>query len=626
MIDVTKEEEHLFCLSEREPGKRFVKLWRTVTSEIWLWYAWQRIAGNQGSHTAGVDGETVDDIDMRRIRKLAERLKTGSYRPQPVRRVYIPKANGKRRPLGIPTIEDRIVQQALRMVLEPIFEADFHDCSHGFRKHRSTHTALRGVAVAYPRSSWIVEGDIVGCFDNIPHEKLVEAVSRRVADEKILSLVRKFLRAGYMEDWVYHRTYSGTPQGGIVSPLLCNIFLHQLDDFMVNELVANRTLTPKESYGRQSREYQRINRQLHKRRVLLRQGQRSDRNQLLAEIVELEREQKRTPCYDKRHPAKFGYVRYADDFVILVNGSKAEAEQVKRQVADKLCSLGLELSPEKTKVTHWRRKVLFLGFHIQGRMREKGVQIKAIFSIPEEKVRRIREEIRKVCSLHQIPEADAMARVSMIFRGWCNYYRFASGPQTDFSRLSYFAWWQFAHFLARKHQSTIAQVIQRGKRSRRLRTVTVQGRTLQTFTMEVGGKQQILNIVPPKTGSIWDVPKPLFWPVDQLPKPTASWTVGRSLETRLTAEGRADGSCEGCGKHPALEVHHPRPMRGRTFRGCVESDQAQRHMAIALCEECHAAVHGRKPRRQKLNRSAGCGETRPPGAGRAVQKSTPEKE
>jgi group II intron reverse transcriptase/maturase len=619
MINVDKEEEHLFRLSEREPGKRFTRLWRLVTSEVWLGRAWRRISGNKGSQTAGIDDETADDIDYSRICRLAERLKAGTYRPKPVRRVYIPKANGKRRPLGIPTIEDRIVQQALRMVLEPIFEADFHDCSHGFRKHRSTHTALHDVAVAYSRTTWIVEGDIVGCFDNISHGKLVQAVSRRVADEKILSLIRRFLKAGYIEDWVYHRTYSGTPQGGIVSPLLCNIFLHELDEFMVKELDANRRQSRKDAYVRTSREYLRINRELHKYRVLLKQARRPERQQLLSRIIELEKVRKRTPCYSKRHPAKLGYVRYADDFVVLVNGSKEEAEAVKIRVKDKLHSMGLELSQEKTKLTHWRRPVTFLGYNIQGGMRDKGVQIKAIFSIPYEKYRRIREEIQRVCGWHHAPEADVMARVSLMYRGWANYYRFASGPQRMFGRLSYYAWWQFAHYLTRKHQSSIAQVIRRAKRAGRLRTITVQGRRLQTFSMTVGDQRLILNIVPPKTGSIWCVPKPASWDVDQMPPPIIGWAKGRSLQTRLTAVGRADGLCEGCGRRPVFQVHHPRPMRGKTFRARVASDEAQRHTGIALCRECHAQAQGRIPRpKQQSNRSAGCAERCPSGAGRAV--------
>jgi group II intron reverse transcriptase/maturase len=621
MLNVTKEEEHLFRLSEREPDKRFNQLWRILTSEVWLWHAWQRTRGNKGSQTAGVDGQIADDFDLTRIRQLAERLKNGTYRPQPVRRVYIPKTNGKLRPLGIPTVEDRIVQQAVRMALEPIFEADFLGCSHGFRRHRSTLTALHEVAVAYPRTSYIVEGDIVGCFDNISHGRLLEAVRRRVADEKVVSLIGKFLQAGYMEDWVYHRTYSGTPQGGIISPLLCNIFLHELDEMMVKELKANQIQSTQETYARKSRAYQRVAQQLHKYRTLLRQAPRADRQQLLTTIRELEKVQQRTPVYerDRRHPCKLGYVRYADDFVILVNGPKEEAESIKARVKDKLASMGLQLSEEKTKLTHWSEPIRFLGYEVQGRMRDKGVQIKAIFSIPADKVERIREEIQQVCSCHQIPEADAMSRVSLMYRGWCNYYRFASAPQTTFSRLSYFAWWQFAHFLAQRHQCSVASLIRRSKQAKRLRVVTIQGRRVQTFTMEVGGQELILNIVPPLSGSIWNVPKPAVWGGDNKPPPMTNWTSGRSLETRLTALGRTDGLCEGCGKHPVFQVHHPRPMRGKSFRARVASDTAQRSRGIALCRACHAQAHGRTIRsKQESNGNAGCVETRSSGVGGAV--------
>ena len=215
-----------------------------------------------------------------------------------------------------------------------------------------------------------------------------------------------------------------------------------------------------------------------------------------------------------------------------------------------------------------------------------------------------------------------MARVGLMYRGWCNYYRFASGPQRDFSRLSYFAWWQFAHFLARKHQLSMAQLLQRWKRAKRLKTVVIQGRHLQTFTMQIEGKEQILNIVPPTTGSIWNVPKPAVWLGDAMPPPITSWSQGRSLETRLTAIGRADGLCEGCGKRPVFQVHHPRPMREKSFKARVASDSAQRHSAIALCRECHATAHGRTLRPQKSNRNAGCVETRPSGVGRAESKPT----
>ena len=215
MDNVAKEMEHLHKLAVANHARRFQNLWKNMISELWLTQAWEEIRRNQGSQTPGIDRCTADDVDLDRIRHLSRRLHEGTYRPKAVRRVYIPKSNGKLRPLGIPTIEERLVQQALRMVLEPLFEADFLPCSHGFRQGHSPHTALRDVVRMYPRVSWVIEGDIVGCFDNIPHDGLMKAVARRIADGKVLSSVVAFLRAGYMENWQFHQTHSGTPQGGI---------------------------------------------------------------------------------------------------------------------------------------------------------------------------------------------------------------------------------------------------------------------------------------------------------------------------------------------------------------------------------------------------------------------------
>jgi group II intron reverse transcriptase/maturase len=219
MNNVAEEMRHLHKLARENPDKRFSHLWEDLTDPRWLVQAWEDIRRNKGSQTPGIDGQTALNVDVALISQWARELKTGTYRPLPVRRVYIPKSNGKTRPLGIPTIKDRTIQQGLKMLLEPIFEADFRNCSHGFRQGRSTFTALRNIARTYPATSWIIEGDIKGCFDNIPHGKLMQAVSRRISDGKILQIIKKFLKAGYMEDWKHHRTYSGTAQGGVVTPL-----------------------------------------------------------------------------------------------------------------------------------------------------------------------------------------------------------------------------------------------------------------------------------------------------------------------------------------------------------------------------------------------------------------------
>jgi group II intron reverse transcriptase/maturase len=332
--NVAKEMEHLYKLAKANQEKRFSHLWENMTSEMWLAQAWEEIRKNTGSQTPGIDKYTANDLDLDRIRHLSRRLHEETYRPKSVRRVYIPKSNGKLRPLGIPTIEDRLVQQALRMVLEPIFEADFRPYSHGFRQGHSPHTALRDVARMYPRVSWMIEGDLVGCFDNIPHSGLLRAVTRRIADGKVLSLVSAFLKAGYMENWQFHQTYSGTPQGGIISPLLCNIFLHQLDDFM-EHLGANRVQTKKEQDQRRNPAYIKIVKTIYRCRAKLRGNpDRQVRKELLDTLEELEKEQKQTPYFASRHQAKRGYVRYADDFVILVNGTETEAKDYKNKLQE----------------------------------------------------------------------------------------------------------------------------------------------------------------------------------------------------------------------------------------------------------------------------------------------------
>jgi group II intron reverse transcriptase/maturase len=486
------------------------------------------------------------------------------------------------------------VQQALRMVLEPIFEADFLTCSHGFRQKHSTHTALRDVVRLYPRASWIIEGDIVGCYDNISHDGLMKAVKRRIADQEVLTLIKRFLKAGYMEEWQYHKTYSGVPQGGIISPLLSNIFLHQLDEYLINTLKANEIQTKKESNQRRNAEYRRVENQIQKlRRKLRGNPYRYERRELISSIQDAEKELKYIPLFDKdkRHKSKLGYIRYADDFIILVNGSKQEAEDYKEKVSKHLVKYGLELSEEKTKITHWSQSYTFLGYEIQGRLRERGNQISAMLRIPAESERRIREEMRKIARYHHIPELDAMLRISAMYRGWCQYYQYARSPQAIFSRLGQKVWWDYAHLLARKSRSNINKTVIRARKAGRLKVVERKGRKRNTFTFVSGKREYILDIFPPPTRSIHLV-KTGDWKGDLKPVATLSWQEGRSTQTRLTALNRSDGLCERCVKNPASSVHHPARMKSKkTLLARVQSDKDQRETAPMLCDECHLEAH-----------------------------------
>lgn len=610
MKNVTEEMKHLHKLAKQDYKKRFNHLWGNLVDPQWLMQAWEQIRRNSGSQTAGIDKMTAVDVDVPKIAQWAEELKAGKYQPTPVRRCYIEKGNGKKRPLGIPTIKDRTIQQGLKMLLEPIFEADFRHCSHGFRQGRSTHTALRDVARSYPIISWVIEGDIKGCFDNIPHTGLMKAISKRISDGKILNLIRKFLQAGYMEDWRYHRTYSGTPQGGILSPLLANIFLNRLDTFVELELEANRVQSKKECNARRNSDYRKIANKLTRTRKKLATAEPEKRRVLVDEIKQLKNRRKHTSHYDKekKHPCKVKYVRYADDFVLMVAGTKEEAETIKDKVKDRLSTMGLELSEEKTKITHWSHWITFLGYQLRGELRKNGISLRPILKIPDEKFRNAKDSITKIAGYHHIPEVDAMTQISAIYRGWCNYYRYASSPQPDFSKLAHLTWWNYAHYLARKTKTrSIKQLIIRETRAGRLKVVEKGRGKRKTFLTSSGKKAVTLDTFPPKTETIRAMPN-RKWEVDLKPVIPLNWQSGRSLATRLEAIDRANGICERCNTNTVEQVHHKVPIRNRTFLARVMSDQSQRYTAEALCKECHLEVHGGSFRRRKSDRNAGYAE------------------
>lgn len=320
----------------------------------------------------------------------------------------------------MPTLEDRLFPQALRRGLAPIFEADFLPCSHGFRQGHSPHTARRDVARMYPRVSWVIEGAIGGCVDNIPHHGLLKAGARRIADGKVLSLVSALLRAGYMENWQYHRPYSGTPPGGISSPLLGNLFLHQLEAYR-DSLGANRVQTKREAHLRRSPAYRPRDTAIQRARAQRRNNpDRRARSALLATLAGLEKAMRQPPLYAARPLTTLGYVRSAEDFVILVNGPEQEARDVQRTVEGHLGAMGLTLSAEKTKVTPWSMPSVFLGSSIHGALRAQGVHIKALLSIPKETERLLRRELLHIASPPHIPELDAMILMNATCRGWCH--------------------------------------------------------------------------------------------------------------------------------------------------------------------------------------------------------------
>jgi RNA-directed DNA polymerase len=420
-MNIGEMQRRLSVKAEGSKSHAFDDLYALVCHADWLRLAHDRVTRNAGSRTAGCDGINMRAFDENlesNLQRLQEDLRAGTFAPYPVRRVYIPKSNGKMRPLGIPSIRDRIVQEAVRMVLEPIYEADFCQYSFGFRPNRCTMDAIKCILFStteQKKAFWVVEGDISSYFDTINHRKLMKLLGHRIADEKLLDLIWQFLRAGVMERKLFRDTKLGTPQGGIISPLLANVYLHELDQFMVA-----RTLN--------------VSQQDKKRR----------RRQGLGNLT---------------------YVRYADDFVILCNGNRDETVAIRQEVHDFLRdTLRLTLSMEKTRVTHLNDGFDFLGFTLRRSMGATKMGVKTLIS--DKGYRRHLDYLRAATS----PDTHADAVVAKIvalnkaIEGWCRYYQYTSKANTQFHQLEYETFWMLAHWLCRKHKLSMPECLKRFNR------------------------------------------------------------------------------------------------------------------------------------------------------------------
>ena len=359
-------ENVLKSLSEKAKNKeyRYERLYRNLYNPEFYLLAYQNIATSQGSMTAGADGFTLDGMSMERIEKLIQKLRDHSYQPNPARRVYIAKKNSsKKRPLGIPSTDDKLLQEVVRMILEAIYEPTFSDNSHGFRPKRSCHTALKEIVTLFTGAKWIIEGDIKACFDSFDHHITIQLLRKRIKDEAFISLMWKFLRAGYMEQWTYHETYSGSPQGSGVSPILANIYLNELDEFMARM---------KKSFDKGDTRSRKVHKDHDKVRWAYRKAQKNleiERTEAnLAAFKEARKVMLSTPHLDEmdENYKRLQYNRYADDFLISITGSKQDAENIKEQVKIFLKDkLNLTMSEEKTHVTHSSEKVRYLGYDIR---------------------------------------------------------------------------------------------------------------------------------------------------------------------------------------------------------------------------------------------------------------------
>ena len=409
---VRRIQGKLHCWALADGERRFDDLFNLVCDPAVLTVAWERVAGNKGARTPGVDRATVARIASEHgvdafLRELREQVKSRTFTPAPVRRVMIPKASGKLRALGIPTVADRVVQAALKLVLEPIFEADFAPCSYGFRPNRRAQDAIAEIHHYTSKSyRWVLEADIEACFDNIDHAALMDRLRHRVGDKRVLALVKSFLKAGVMTTiGTTEGTITGTPQGGILSPLLANVALSVLDDQFMQQWATTMAT-----------EQQRQKRRRH--------GQ-----------------------------ANYRLVRYADDFVIVVTGEKEHAEALRERVADVLAPMGLRLSAEKTRVASLDDGFDFLGFHIR-RMRKRGSAKFFVYTVPSRKaIASIKARVRAMtyrATLHRDP-GYLMDYLGRVLRGWANYFRHGVSKRT-FTAIDSYAWERITAWLRKKHR------------------------------------------------------------------------------------------------------------------------------------------------------------------------------
>ena len=580
---------------------KYERLYRILYNKEMYLMAYQNIYAHEGNMTKGSDGETIDGMSLNRIDNLIASIRDESYQPQPSRRTYILKKDGKRkRPLGIPAFKDKLLQEVIRMILEAIYEGSFENCSHGFRPDRSCHTALDQIQARFTGVKWFIEGDIKGFFDNINHAVLIEILKERIADERFIRLIRKFLNAGYIEEWVYHKTYSGTPQGGIISPILANIYLDKLDKYM-------QEYTEKFNTGKERKRNPEYRKLETKRRNLINKLKiaktKEEKEQILQSVRQVEMERRNVPYslpMDDSYK-RLQYVRYADDFLIGVIGSRKDCEMIKKEIAEFLSAkLGLELSQEKTLITHGQKKAHFLGYSIYvrksnlpkkdklGRMvRNYGgrVVLEVDSSTIRDKLLSLKameityvdgKEIWKPKARYSMKDSDdleILRTYNSEIRGFYNYYSIANNSSI-INSFKYIMEYSMYKTYATKYRTTKRRIIAKYRIGKDfgVKYKTKDGKEKICLFYNEGFKRKD-KIIRTDVDSIKD--KRIY--------------LGRtSLIQRLEAN-----ACELCGaENVPIEIHHVRKLKDLKGKKFWEKFMiARNRKTLALCHQCHVDLH-----------------------------------
>jgi group II intron reverse transcriptase/maturase len=549
--------------------------------------AYGKIYRNAGAMTPGSTTETVDGMSLKKIQDIIEALRLERYQWTPVRRIYIEKKNStKKRPLGLPSWSDKLLQEAIRLMLEAYFEPQFSDHSHGFRKNRGCHTALREIYYHCKGTTWFIEGDISSYFDSIDHETLLSILREKIHDNRFIRLIGNLLKAGYLEEWRFNRTLSGTPQGGVISPILSNIYLDRLDKFVENTLIPAYT-----------RGNERARSKLYKRATAavsnLRKRGHIDEAKALSQ--KLRRMPTRIP--DDPEFRRLKYVRYADDFLLGFIGPRTEAEEIKRQLGKFLREeLKLDLSETKTLLTHATTgSARFLGYEIsvtrnnELRNQEGNRMLNGLITL-----RIPREVVQSYCKpymagnklIHRIEmlQDDIFSIISQYqaeYRGVVNYYSLAMNLR-NLAKLKWVMETSLTKTLARKLKVSVQQVY------KRFRTV------IKTPSGErLGLKTTVERANKPPLVAIWGgigLVRNMKATLNDTPQ--RIWNDRTELIERLLAD-----TCELCGSHEQVEVHHIRALRdlhkwGRTERPIwVQRMAARQRKTLAVCQTCHRQIH-----------------------------------
>ena len=572
----------------RERGRRGLpleRLYRQLFNPQLFLLAYGRIYSNQGSMTPGATGETVDGMSLAKIGGIIGALRSESYRWHPARRVWIPKKNGKRRPLGLPTWSDKLVAEVVRLLLEAYYDVRFSDRSHGFRPGRGCHTALSEVVTGWTGTHWFIEGDISDCFGSFDHEVMVSTLEERIHDGRFLQLIKRMLQAGYLEDWIWNATLSGAPQGGTASPILSNIYLDRLDRFVEDELLSqyNRGET-----RRKNPDYLAVKSQIEKAE------RRGDR--LAARLLKQRR--RTVPSGDPNDPGfrRLKYVRYCDDFLLGFAGPKHEAEQIKAAIGEFLREeLKLELSETKTVITHAASQAArFLGYEIQAQHNDTKVTggrrsvngVVGLFvpqSAIRERCRRYMKNGKPAKRGQMLHDEDftIVEKYGAEYRGIVQYYLLAQ----DVAHLNSLHWvmeTSMLKTLAAKHQSTVSAM------ARRYKTVIDTGdgpRTCFQAAVPREGKRPLVA----RFGGIPLRRKRTAVLADRQPIMAARHN---ELIHRLLA-----GKCELCEARDGMQVHHLRKLADLDKPGRPDRPQwvllmaTRRRKTLVVCSACHHDIH-----------------------------------